>query len=274
MTIDLLVVNYNTRSLLENLLETLHSDYEENVWKLYIADNDSPDDSAEWLEANKSKYDIENIFHFDNIGYAAAINKMSLYSKSNFLAAINADTWFSTNHVKQVEQSFLSNPTAGVIGVKQLDKEYRIRHGGIFFTDKFGHMVHRGWSEYDPLDTKLKDKVICGTVSGSIYYMRKEAWNAVLNHPVYKELFPDVEGAFLPTPMYFEETFFSMAVQSLGWDVLYDGTIETAGHQWHASAPVGANTGYFDVSRNIYRFACQKMGIRNEFNDHLISQAQ
>lgn len=274
MTIDLLVVNYNTRTMLEDLLNTLHSDYQENVWKLYIADNNSPDDSAEWLRANRDNYDIEEVFFFDNIGYAAAINKMSTYSKSEFLAAVNADTWFTTNHVKQVEQSFLETPSAGVIGVKQLDKNSRIRHGGIFFTDRMGHMTHRGWADYDPLDMKVKDKVICGTVSGSIYYMRRKAWDDVLNHPVYMELFPDAEGAFLPTPMYFEETFFSMAVQSLGWDVVYDGTVETAGHHWHASAPVGANTGYFDVSRNIYRYACQKMGIRNEFNDHLVFQGR
>lgn len=269
MTIDLLVCNYNTQPLLERLLNSLHADYAPDVWKIYIADNDSSDGSQRWLMNNLHRYHIEEVVYNENIGYAAAINHLSYISNSDFLCAVNADTWFTTEHVKQVQASFEVHPEAGIIGPKQMDESNRIRHGGIFWTGT-SSLQHRGWGEYDPLDTGYKDTVAAATVSGSIYYVRRETWDEMWLDPNYQALFPEVQGAFLPTPMYFEETFCSMHAQSKGWTILYDGSIETAGHTWHASNPVGSNISYFEISKDIYRKTCQLMSIKNEFDDQLI----
>ncbi len=264
MTVDLLVVNYNTKDLLKRLLDTLHSDYESGVWKLYIADNASPDDSVEWLNENKDSYQINHISQNENIGYSAAINNLAAISSSQYLCAVNADTWFTTNHVKQVAESFRRHRPAAVIGVKQMDESSRIRHGGIFW-DGRSNPVHRGWGQYDPLDQMHKDVIPCWTVSGSIYYVRRTAWDHMANYIPYREQFPNNTGAFLPTPHFFEETFCSQLAHHLGYQVLYDGSVETAGHTWHASSDVGeASNNYFHISREIYIRACNKLGIKHE----------
>jgi GT2 family glycosyltransferase len=69
--IDLCVVNYNTRPLLNRFLDCLHNDLHANekVWNLYIADNDSKDDSAEWLKYNSQRYKINKVYNNENIGY-------------------------------------------------------------------------------------------------------------------------------------------------------------------------------------------------------------
>lgn len=269
MSVDLLICNYNTQPLLKRLLDTLHSDYEAGVWNIYIADNNSSDGSQKWLMDNRYDYHIEEIEFNENVGYAEAINDLSYKCDSEFLCAVNADTWFTTRHVKQIETAFLSNPKAGVIGPKQMDESSRIRHGGIMWTGN-SSLEHRGWGQYDPLDVAYKDTMACATVSGSIYYVRRQAWDEMRFDPQFEELFPSAKGAFLPTPMYFEETFCSMHAQAKGWHVIYDGTVETAGHTWHASNPVGSNVHYFDISKDIYRQVCRKMKIRNEFDDHLL----
>lgn len=255
-------MNYNTKDLLIRLLETLNSDYEPNIWKLYIADNGSTDGTAEELDRrNFEHYHVEDIFLNENIGYSAAINDMASRSNSEFLCAVNADTWFTTSHVKDVIKSFETHPKAGVIGVKQLDEESRIRHGGIFW-DNIHNPTHRGWSQFDPNDAMCKDAIQCWTVSGSIYYVRRSAWDEAANYQPYRDLFPQNTGAFLPTPHYFEETFCSQMMHHLGWQVWYDGTVETAGHTWQASS--GDVSNYFQISRQIYLETCDRLGIHHE----------
>jgi glycosyltransferase involved in cell wall biosynthesis len=262
--IDLLVVNYNTKDLLKRLLDTLHSDYGHDVWKIYVADNDSTDGSKEWLTDNSSNYQIEEIHFNSNIGYSAAINKLAKASSSDILCAVNADTWFTTNHVRQVQASFDTTPEMAICGVKQLDESDRIRHGGIFW-DGRTNPQHRGWGHRDPDDLMLKDKVKCWTVSGSIYYIRRSVWNELLSCSVFSDLFPEAEGAFLPTPHFFEETYCSVHAQHHGYEVWYDGEVETAGHSWHASSEVGdASRRYFDISKSIYVHACNVEGINHE----------
>lgn len=270
--IDLLVVNYNTPDLLRRFLDTLHSDYEPDVYNVYIADNGSTDGLSHKiissLQDSKSWGDIKlaGVFQNENIGYSAAINKMAAISSGDILCAINADTAFTTTHVKQVQESFDSTPDMAICGVKQMDEQQRIRHGGIFW-DGVSNPMHRGWNEHDPLDFKYKDKIRCWTVSGSIYYVRRNIWNELLSCPIFCDLFPEAEGAFLPTPHFFEETFCSVHAQHHGYQVWYDGTVETAIHTWHASSDVGdASRKYFDISRQIYIHACNAEGIVHECN--------
>lgn len=265
MTVDLLVVNYNTPHLLERMLDVLHSDYEPGVWKLYLADNGSTDNSVEWIINNAERYQIEEVRFNQNIGYAGAINDLAYRSKSEILCALNSDVWFTTEHVKQAAHSMATLPNVGVLGVKQMDEESRIRHGGIFW-DGVTNPAHRAWARYDPEDRLCKDAQRCWTVSGSIYYVDRSVWNRIATHPKYRELYPNVKGAFLPTPHYFEETFCSQMAHHLGYDVWYDGRIETAGHTWHASNAVGDNNGHFAHSRQLYIDACNYIGIPHECN--------
>jgi len=264
-------VNYNTKKLLERLLDTLHSDYEPGVWNIYISDNASTDGTREWLTENFHKYNLKYFGFNENIGYSAAINNLVALSKagsnSEFLCAVNADTWFTTSHVKQVIESFHKTPNAAVIGVKQMDENKLIRHGGIFW-DGVKNPIHRGWSMKDPFDASYKDRVPCWTVSGSIYYMRRNVWDEVAEYEPFKTLYPNLRGAWLPTPMYFEETFYSQLVQHLGYEVWYDGTVDTAGHTWNAST--GSHNeklqNLFQTSRQMYIQTCEALGIPHECN--------
>lgn len=267
MTIDLLVVNYKTKDKLQRLLETLNSDYEEDVWKLYVADNDSQDGSLEFLRENQDKYRIEQVFKNPNVGYGTAVASMSTIASSDFLCAVNADTWFSTNHVKQAEQTFLDNPNQAIMGPKQRDEQGKIRHGGITWTGIKGeHPIHRGWGQSDPNDTEFKDRTQVWTVSGSIYYVRRSVWDVLTNDPQYRQMNPTAMSPMLDGRlfMYFEETYVSVFAQHRGYEVWYDGSIEGAGHSWHASNTPGDNVHWFQQSREIYRHSCDRLGINHE----------
>lgn len=264
MTVDLLVVNYNTKALLERFLDTLHKDYEPDIWKLYITDNGSDDGSRQWLHENRGRYYIDYTFLGENVGYSAAINHMSSISDSEYLCAVNADTYFTTAQVKAITDSMDSYPLCGVMGPKQLDEHNNVRHGGIFWNGtRTMNPVHRGWAQLDEDDSLFKDVVDCWTVSGSIYYVRRTAWNDCTNYPPYRELYPNVEGALLPTPHYFEETFCSQLMHHLNWKVMYNGEGEAHRHTWHASSSVQTDN-FFHQSQPIYVAACEALGIVHE----------
>ena len=116
--IDLCVVNYNTRPLLQRLLDTLHAEVspENKFWNLYIADNDSADDTVEWLRENDKRYQIDRIDLNKNIGYSAAINKLASRGDNSVIGILNADVWFTNEDIKKYVKFLIKNQTYIFLG--------------------------------------------------------------------------------------------------------------------------------------------------------------
>jgi GT2 family glycosyltransferase len=266
--IDLCVVNYNTKPLLERLLNTLHNDFTTNgkVWSLHICDNDSKDGSFEWLEEHKDEYYITNAWKKQNIGYSAACNFMASVTHGNIIGLLNADVWLTSQDLIDIDNIFYNNPDIHILGPKQRNEEGYITHAGIVGTNTSPR--HRGWMVHDVDDILFKDRQACVTVSGSAYFIRREVWDALTNNEKYRQLYPDAIGAFLPTPHYYEETWCSYFARHLGYNVVYDGSV-SIGHSWHASSPKPGE-GYshadaqFKVSQDIFRKACDYIGIERD----------
>lgn len=266
--IDLCIVNYNTQTLLERLLETLHQDAHRipKKWNVYIADNGSVDGSLDWLIDSAFKYDICAVYKNENIGYSAACNQLAAHGKSDVIGLLNSDVWFTSEDVYRINRIFENNPDIHILGPKQRNEQGYITHAGILGTNTSPR--HRGWLEHDPSDTLYRDRIECVTVSGSAYFIRRSVWDDLTNNSQYRELYPCATGAFLPTPHYYEETWCSYFARHLGYNVVYDGSV-SIGHSWHASSPKPGE-GYshadaqFEVSREIFRKACDYMGIERD----------
>jgi glycosyltransferase involved in cell wall biosynthesis len=266
--IDLCIINYNTRPLLARFLDTLHSDIHQvpKAWNLYISDNGSTDDSLEWLQNEGFKYQISAAFKNENIGYSAACNQLAAHSKGDIIALLNADVWMTSSDLFKINRIFEENPDIHILGPKQRDENGFITHAGIIGTNV--EPKHRGWREYDPSDVMYRDRIDCVTVSGSAYFIRRDVWNALMNNEKYRELYPDATGAFLPTPHYYEETWCSYFARHLDYNVVYDGSV-SVGHSWHASSPKPGEgfseaDSFFPISREIFRKACDYMGIERD----------
>lgn len=272
MTIDLCVVNHNTRPLLQRFLENLHADTKtpngalNKNWNLYITDNDSTDDFIPWIRQSEERYFIDKLYLRENIGYSAAVNMMASKSNSEIIGILNGDVWMKTEDCLKIEEIFNSNPDIHILGPKQRDENGNITHAGIIGTNTAPR--HRGWREYDPEDKLYRDRIECVTVSGSAYFIRRDVWNDLTNNKKYREIYPDAIGAFLPTPHYYEETWCSYFARHLGYNVVYDGSV-SIGHSWHASTPrpgegISRADQYFPISREIFRKACDHIGIERD----------
>jgi GT2 family glycosyltransferase len=257
--IDLCVVNYNTKDLLARFLDSLHSDFSENIWNLYVCDNGSSDGSKQWLIENKSNYSINEIHFNNNIGYSSACNHLASRGSADIICLLNADVWMKTEDIKKIQSIFYGNDQIHILGPKQRDEDGFITHAGIVGTNTSPR--HRGWREHDPGDKLYRDRIDCVTVSGSAYFIRRNVWLSMTYNPKYQNMVPGAIGAFLPTPHYYEETWCSYYARSLGYNVIYDGSV-SIGHSWHKSSPVGGEADQkFKISQKIFREACDYMGI-------------
>jgi GT2 family glycosyltransferase len=262
---DLCIVNYKTPKHLERLINVLISDVEDfPPWKLYIANNGDDQESYDILEAVSSM--VEKLEHNPNIGYSAACNQLASYGDSEFLALLNADVWMKTRDIARIEEIMKSDESIAVLGPKQMNERSEIVHAGIVGSNT--KPVHRGWKSHDRSDEFFKDTVDCVTVSGSAYFVRRSIWEEMNNCSVYRNSILEENdssaGPFLPTPHYYEETWFSYHVRSHGYRVVYDGSV-TIGHSWHASSPVGGEADrHFMTSRGIFRRACDIHDIKHD----------
>jgi GT2 family glycosyltransferase len=260
--IDLCVINYNTRPLLQRFLNHLHSDYQENVWNLYIADNGSSDDSREWLSKNYSRYNISNFIANENIGYSAAANSLAAMGSSDVIAILNADVWMRTIDVSDMQDFFNDNMDVHISGPKQRDEDGYITHAGIVGSNIKPEM--RGWKKHDPGDNMYRDVVDCVTVSGSAYFIRRNVWDSMTNNSEYQKIVPGAIGAFLPTPHYYEETWCSYFARHLGYNIRYNGNV-SIGHSWHKSSPIGGHADRnFPISQKLFRDACDYFNIERD----------
>lgn len=258
MTVDLCIVNFNTGPLLRRLLKTLmvNGSLLSEHYNLFVSDNASHDGSIDMLR--NMLEDVQNsvtIIENKNIGYARACNQLAAMGSGEIIGLLNADVWFTEQDILTIEKRFLNTPEVAVLGPKQRNERGLIVHAGI--TGEERSPKHRGWMSGDPQDVRYKDFAEMVTVSGSAYFIRRSVWEDLTNCPTYQRIAPNAEGAFLPTPHYFEETWCSYHARKHGYRVFYDGSI-SIGHTWHASSSVGsAVDANFPASKEIFVAACK-----------------
>lgn len=262
--VDLCVINYNTSDKLQRLCYELYkgaADNDPELYTLRVADNGSTDDSREMLRTQPPG-NIASIHYNDNIGYASAANQLAALGDSPVVGILNADVWANAWHIAGISMVFKTRPDVAILGPKQRDERGFITHGGIEGSE--GSPSMRAWHMPDPKDEAYRDLEEMLTVAGSAYFVRRSVWEDLTNCPIYKKAVPSAEGAFLPTPHYYEETWCSYHARAHGYKVFYDGRI-SIGHSWHASHPHGSpRDRMFATSRKMFREMCDRHGIEHD----------
>lgn len=269
MTLDLVAVSYQAPDETARFLASLaHVDV---PFTLTVIDNASPDPRVRqaihagiarldgslctdaWFVANKT-----------NVGYARAVNHGMTYGRNPYAAILNCDVQFLPEGIHPLLAHFVSHPEVGVIGPRTFDSTGRLTHAGIVTTLDNPHNHHRGW--LSPNGPQYGDTLTVNTVSGATYFVRREMWDQLTGCPAYRDAVAalvgeSAEGAFLPTPHYFEETFCSYHAKAHGWTSVYFGGTSMI-HEWHRSSPIGSQD--MSGARLMFFEACARCGIHPE----------
>ena len=119
MELSIVIVNYNSKSLLEQCLDSVKKAITSIDAEVIVVDNNSTDGSKDHLPQKLTSTRI--MFNKDNLGFAKACNQGFKISSGNYVLFLNPDTLLSTTCLVDCISFFESHPDAGAAGVRMLD---------------------------------------------------------------------------------------------------------------------------------------------------------
>ena len=181
MKIAVVILNWNGIQLLEKFLPSIIKYSSEAT--VYIADNDSTDDSISYAKAFFPSVKI--VKNDSNLGFAGGYNEALKYIDADIYALANSDIEVTENWLKPIIETFENEPQTAIIQPKILDYknkeyfEYAGAAGG--FIDQYGYPYCRG-RIFDTLEKdkgQYDDNCEIFWASGACFFIRSS---------VYKEL--------------------------------------------------------------------------------------
>lgn len=265
--IDVCVVSYKTPEELNRFIFS-HQKFAPET-NLFVKVNDPSQRDREVIEIWQALFKFSVTFGPNN-GYARSVNLLVGQGNSEVVAIFNADVRLTENSVQDCATALMAHDEWGVLGPRQVDGDNRLTAAGVFGTGD--RPKHRGWKAVDRDQyTDIRDDAI--TVSGSAYFIKRKIWNEIANDLVYNEFLydrefnldsPEINGAFLPTAHFWEETFSSYMVRHLGYKVVYYGPVVLI-HLWSVSGHTELNTpSKVKESQKLFREACDYIGILHD----------
>jgi GT2 family glycosyltransferase len=266
--IDITVVNYRTPGDLARFCESLVKHPPSVPYSVRIF-NVAPlaidiDVAQTWAGILPNARDTG---HDNNVGYGTAVNTCVKRGDREYIAAFNADVLITEGAFDTIIAAMGEHDDWGVVGPRQINSKNELTHGGIVgpLNNPRFRVFNRPGAYTDVLDD-------VPTVMGAAYFMRRKCWDELAQCEIAREIFHDHfgttnYGAFLPTQLYYEETFCSYHAKAHGWKVVYFGAA-TLVHEWHRSIREHLSqqeeNGLFARSQQQFRRACEAHGIDHD----------
>lgn len=122
--ISIVVVTWNIRPILERCLESINQ-FADVPFELFIIDNDSKDDTREFLKNYKPSNSLlthyEVILNDANLGYSSAVDKGLAKSIGEYVLCLNPDTRLLGPTFGKMIEVAARLPDAGVVGFRILN---------------------------------------------------------------------------------------------------------------------------------------------------------
>lgn len=250
--VDIIVVNYQTPDDLQGFLDSLDVQVPHDVFIGNVAPTESD------TKVMNDYGDTHPCWRFDwpdNVGYAHAVNEMAAVGDREVIAIFNADVRVWPASIESCAYALMADDLWGVLGPLQLDESGRVTHAGIFGTN--AEPKFRGWRSHN--SDEYHDVREAVTVSGSAYFVWRKLWEDLARCD-------GNTGAFLPTPLYYEETWCSYHARCHGYKVMYYGPV-TMTHKYHQSVlQSGEHEAMrkMKIAREMFREACDGHGIEHD----------
>lgn len=182
MKTAIVILNWNGKDLLQKFLPKVIA-HTENDATIYVADNNSTDDSINFLQSHFPSVSI--IQNKINGGYAKGYNDALLKVDEDLVVLMNSDIETTPGWLKPIMSQFINDPNLGAAQPKILDYnnksyfEYAGAGGG--FIDKMGYPYCRGriFQEIEKDKGQYDDIAPIFWASGACLVVRKDIfWQA------------------------------------------------------------------------------------------------
>ena len=129
MDVSIIIVNYNTKDLIKNCIDSIYKQTKDIKFEIIVSDNGSIDGSIEMI-----KSDFPNVILIENntnLGFGAANNKGLKIAKGKYIFYLNSDTVLLNNAVKYFFDYWENSPDKdqiGALGSNLLDENFTLTH--------------------------------------------------------------------------------------------------------------------------------------------------
>ncbi len=116
--ISVAIVNWNTRDLLLDALESIYHDPNAQRFEVFVVDNSSSDGSASAVAEQFPQ--VVLTANSSNAGYAAGNNQAMKQAKAPYILLLNPDVIVPIGTFTQVVSFMEAHPDAGAMGIRQV----------------------------------------------------------------------------------------------------------------------------------------------------------
>lgn len=121
MELSIIIVNYNVKAFLQNLVHSLQKAVSKINHEIIVVDNASDDGSVEFIREKFPQINL--IVNQTNLGFSKANNVALKVSKGKFILLINPDTIVSEDTITEMIEFLNEHPDAGLASCKILNPD-------------------------------------------------------------------------------------------------------------------------------------------------------
>jgi len=126
MTLSIIIVNWNTKQLLNNCLRSIYENAKKIDFEIIVIDNASSDNSVKMVKEQFPQVTL--IENHKNLGFAKANNQGLKVAKGKYILFLNSDTQVISNAIEIMVDFMEKNPNIGASGCKLLYPNAKLQH--------------------------------------------------------------------------------------------------------------------------------------------------
>jgi hypothetical protein len=126
MDLSVIVVNWNTRELLAQCLESIFSSLPNQEIDVHVVDNHSTDSSSDMVQARFLQ--VHLIANDQNVGFAKANNQAILRCEGRYVLLLNSDTIVIPGAFSTLIDFMDTHPRAGACGARLLNQDGTLQY--------------------------------------------------------------------------------------------------------------------------------------------------
>jgi GT2 family glycosyltransferase len=114
MDLSIIVINYNTKKITKDCLDSIVKNTKNLKYEIVVVDNASKDGSVEMLRKLVKKYPLRLIPNKKNLGFGKGNNQGIKLAKGKYILLLNTDTLINDNVLKEIVDWMEKHPKVGV----------------------------------------------------------------------------------------------------------------------------------------------------------------